>query len=140
MKTQTRLKPATLLKKRLWHMCFRWLCKIFKNTFFYRKAPVVAADCLQICFCRSSSKSYLRLTWYWLSAATKKQSNRWNKCFQDIYVRNIVNNHWNNIQTLGSFPQKYSTWVVPFTWFRAISELPVYSITIFHKMSWDHYK
>ena len=28
------LRPATLLKKRLWHRCFPVICEICKNTFF----------------------------------------------------------------------------------------------------------
>ena len=39
------LRPATLLKKRLWHRCFFCeICKIFKTTFFYRTSPVAASD------------------------------------------------------------------------------------------------
>ena len=30
------LRPATLLKKRLWHRCFPEVCEISKNTFSYR--------------------------------------------------------------------------------------------------------
>ena len=42
-----KLRPATLLKKRLWHRCFplkfREICEISKNTFSYR-TPLVAAS------------------------------------------------------------------------------------------------
>ena len=38
------LRPATLLKKRLWHRCFPvYFFKISKNTFFYRTPPVAAS-------------------------------------------------------------------------------------------------
>ena len=37
-----RLRPATLLKKRLWHRCFP-VCTISKDTIFQR-APLVAAS------------------------------------------------------------------------------------------------
>ena len=36
------LRPATLLKKRLWHRCCQF-CEISENTFFVRK-PAVAAS------------------------------------------------------------------------------------------------
>ena len=39
------LKPATLLKTRLWHRCF--FCEFYeisKNTFSYRTTPVAASD------------------------------------------------------------------------------------------------
>ena len=39
-----RLRPATLLKKRLWEEVFSWkFCEISKNTFSYRTAPVAAS-------------------------------------------------------------------------------------------------
>ena len=55
------LRPATLLKKRLWQSCFLWICEIFKNTFFYRTPPVAASENVQLywqtleeCFSQSS--------------------------------------------------------------------------------------
>ena len=37
-------RPATLLKKRLWHRCFPVnFCEISKNTVFYRTPPVAAS-------------------------------------------------------------------------------------------------
>ena len=39
------LRPATLLKKRLWHRCFPVnFLKFLKNTFSYRTPPVAASD------------------------------------------------------------------------------------------------
>ena len=39
------LRPATLLKKRLWHRFFCYgLCEIFKITFFYRTPTVAASE------------------------------------------------------------------------------------------------
>ena len=35
-------RPVTLLKKRLQHRCFLWICEMFKNTFFY---STPASDC-----------------------------------------------------------------------------------------------
>ena len=38
-------RPATLLKKRLWHKCFpASLTKVFKNVFSYRTPPVAASE------------------------------------------------------------------------------------------------
>ena len=38
------LRPATLLKKRLWHRCFPVnFCEISKNTYSYRTPPVAAS-------------------------------------------------------------------------------------------------
>ena len=36
------LRPATLLKKRLWHKCE--ICEIPKNTFSYRTPPIAASS------------------------------------------------------------------------------------------------
>ena len=44
----TGLRPATLLKKRLWHRWFPFFCEISKNTFFYRTPLVAASDHAQI--------------------------------------------------------------------------------------------
>ena len=38
------LRPATLLKKRLWHRCFLLILRIFKNAFFHRIPPVAASE------------------------------------------------------------------------------------------------
>ena len=44
------LRPANLLKKRLWHRCFPVkFCEIFKNTFFYRTALVAASENSNLC-------------------------------------------------------------------------------------------
>ena len=44
------LRPATLLRKRLWHRCFPVeFCEIYKNTFYYR-TPLVAASGVLINF------------------------------------------------------------------------------------------
>ena len=36
-------RPATLLKKRLWHRRFLWICAIFRDTFFQRTSSVAAS-------------------------------------------------------------------------------------------------
>ena len=37
------LRPASLLKKRLWHVFSCEFCEAFKNTFFHRTPPVAAS-------------------------------------------------------------------------------------------------
>ena len=45
------LRPATLLKKRLWHRCFPVNFATSKNTYFYRTLPVAASvDLINIIF------------------------------------------------------------------------------------------
>ena len=38
------LKPATLLKKRFWHVFSCKFCESFKNIFYYRTPLVVASE------------------------------------------------------------------------------------------------
>ena len=55
------LRPATLLKKRIWHRSFPEFCQISKNTFLHR-TPLVAASAV---------------TWncYWYIFVTNKNSS-----------------------------------------------------------------
>ena len=54
------LRPATLLKKRLWHRCFRVNCEILKNTFFTEHLRATASNICNGIF-------YVKSTWQLLT-------------------------------------------------------------------------
>ena len=49
------LRPATLLKKRLWHSCFLWILRNFYKHLFYT-TPLEDCFCKEISFCLLRTK------------------------------------------------------------------------------------
>ena len=52
------LRPATLLKKRLWHRCFPVNFVKFLRTFFFHRTPLVAAFAFNIYEMKSSKNTF----------------------------------------------------------------------------------
>ena len=77
------LRPATLLKKRLWQSCFLWICEIFKNTFFYRTSPVAASENVQLYW--QTLEEYFSQSSPWINLIASKSvfyfflHKRWNE-------------------------------------------------------------
>ena len=52
------LKPATLLKKRLWHRCFYMNFATFLRTPFFYRTPVAASACMLLLLSKSFSEYF----------------------------------------------------------------------------------
>ena len=74
------LRPATLLKKRLWHGCFPVNFVKFLRTPFFHRTPLVAA-----------SVSHLYLLYLWTTASQDKMFRAKDKAMVDVLINLRLN-------------------------------------------------
>ena len=88
--TVAALKPATLLKKRLWHVLSCEFCNISKNTFSYRTPRVAASRILNVLFNVLCTSDAFR--GYKMRILAR---NGLRKCYKDLFA--IHQKYWRQL-------------------------------------------